>query len=251
MKHITSSYEIGEPAARLLTANVITAAGLAQALSVSLAQLSRLNAGGVIFRHSQGKYHLAESVSNYFAYKSHPLAVTFDEARARAEAEGFADPAEIARDATAWPVPPSDSIEFVRQWRQPLTIYAMWSVPPGDDVETVRRRCRNFDVVGQIAEFQYALRMRRLCRRAGGYDVTHCDAASEEVFQLLKNIGLNDSRHTTFAAHCEAWDKAWTPDQDKMSKAAAKALNNQLRRAEVAAAAVADEEAAQASRRGC
>jgi hypothetical protein len=246
----TPSYEIGEPAARLLAGNVITAAGLAQALNVSLAQLSRLAAGGIIFRHSQGKYFLAESVSNYFAYKSHPCAVTFDEARARAEAEGYADPAGIARDATAWPVPHSDSIELVRQRRQPIVTYATWHVPPGGDVETVRRRCRNFDVVGQIEAFQRVLRMRRLCRRAGEYDAAHCDAVSEEIFQLLKHIGFNNSPHPTFAEHCEAYERSWTPAQAKMSRAAAKALNNQLRRAEVAAAAVADEEAAQASRRG-
>ncbi|MDR1011577.1 MAG: hypothetical protein LBM04_10740 [Opitutaceae bacterium] len=248
--HITPSYEIGEPAARLLDGNVINAAGLAQALSVSLPQLSRLNAGGVIFRHSQGKYHLAESVSNYFAYKSHPLSVKYDEARAHAEAEGYADPAGIARAATAWPVPPSDVIEIVRQRRQPFVTYTAWSVEPGNDVETARRRCRNFDVVAQVAEFQRALRMRRMCRRDGGYKAEHCDAASAETFQLLKHIGLNDSAHATFDAHWRAHDETWTPAQAKTSKAAAKALNNQLRRAEVAAAAVAGEEAAQASRRG-
>jgi hypothetical protein len=241
--HTTPSYEIGEPAARLLAGNVITAAGLAQALSVSLAQLSRLAAAGVIFRHRQGKYFLAESVNNYFCHKAAPLAVTFDEARARAEAEGYADPAAIARNATAW-------VEPARKRQQPFVTHAAWSVEPDSDVEMVRRQCRNFDVVAQVAEFQRALRMRRLSRRAGGYAAEHCDIAAEEVFQLLKCVGLNNSAHKTFAEHCEAYERSWTPAQDKVSRAAAKALNNQLRRAEVAAVAVAAEEAAQASRRG-
>ncbi|MDR1296571.1 MAG: hypothetical protein LBO05_04205 [Deltaproteobacteria bacterium] len=95
--HTAPGYEIGPNAARLLGANIIQASPLAMLISVTLPQLSRLAAKGVIFRASQGRYLLAESVANYLAYKSAPRAYNYEEALAAARKEGVADPEATAR----------------------------------------------------------------------------------------------------------------------------------------------------------
>ena len=174
-----------------LQGNVIAAAALCQLLGVALPQLSRLQAKGIVFRQSQGKYLFEESVANYFAYKSAPQALTYDEALKRAEAEGLADPVAEARS------------------------WSTWKIDPSDDIETVRRRNQPFDVAEQIFEFQTTLREFRLNYAGGRYVPENWNTAAEEAFQLLNRHGMGATKFATYIEHLAAWDAAWTPKQDK------------------------------------
>ncbi|MDR2982571.1 MAG: hypothetical protein LBV12_10040 [Puniceicoccales bacterium] len=206
-------FETGKISACRIAENIIAASDLCQLLSVSLPQLSRLQAKGIVFRQSQGKYYLAESVANYLAYKSAPRALSYEEALERAKEEGMADPVESALD------------------------WSSWKIVPSDDIETVRRRHQSFDVAGQVFEFQCELRMNRL-NRTNGYAPEHFDIAAEETFQLMRRLGLNDSTYATFAEHIAAWDAEWIPEQDQPGKIKEKS-SDLLRIARVAACAVA------------
>lgn len=211
-------YLIDEAAARFLAGNIIPAPDLALLLGVSLSHLGKLAARGTLFRKSHGQYHLAESVANYVAHKAAALYATHDECLDQAEAEGISDPAAAAREWTAW------------------------HAAPAADIETARRRHQPFDTPAMVFEFQTTLREIRLGRKAGGMKPEHFDAAAEEVFQIMRRVGMNNSAHETFAAHSEAFAEIWPMPGLPKNKAEASARQNRARLARAAARAVADEE---------
>lgn len=213
--YIYPGFEIGTSAARFLTANIIQATDLALALSVSLPQLSRLNANGIVFRQSQGKYYFAESIANYIACKSAPRAYTYEEALKAATAAGMIDPVASARS------------------------WSGWKIEPSEDIETVRSRHRPFTTPDLIYDFQCELRKLRKDRLVGKDIPAHYDAASDETFLLMRRIGINDSPHKSGGVHSKAYEKAWTPEMDK---ARPKSFADRLKMAETAAQVVADEQ---------
>lgn len=207
-------FQIGKAAASHLAANVATAEELAQILGVTLPKLARLGARGIVFRFSHGQYHLSESVANYIAYKSAPRASTYAEALAGAQREGYANPEECARRSTGWKILPSDDINTVR------TLHDVFFVP------------------WLIDSFQTELRFIRINHLSGKHKPEHFDIAAEETFQLMRRVGLNDSRHKTFLDHCSAWDK----NPPRVSFDFTDAEGGNFMRAEAAARTVAAEE---------